>query len=157
MKRISITVLGGLLMCVFASPNVWAQATAQISGTATDATGALLPGVEITATQIETGISRTAVTNETGAYNFPNLPLGPFQVEAVLPGFQTFLRSGLVLQVNADLVIDAVMEVGQVSQTIEVTAKRCAGGNAEYCAGHDHRKRTDPRIAAQWTQRPGLD
>ena len=122
MKRISITVLGGLLMCVFASPNVWAQATAQISGTATDATGALLPGVEITATQIETGISRTAVTNETGAYNFPNLPLGPFQVEAVLPGFQTFLRSGLVLQVNADLVIDAVMEVGQVSQTIEVTA-----------------------------------
>ena len=122
MKRIAITVLGGLLMCVFASPNVWAQATAQISGTATDATGALLPGVEITATQIETGISRTAVTNETGAYNFPNLPLGPFQVEAVLPGFQTFLRSGLVLQVNADLVIDAVMEVGQVSQTIEVTA-----------------------------------
>ena len=56
MKRISIMVLGGLLMCVFASPNVWAQATAQISGTATDATGALLPGVEITATQIETGI-----------------------------------------------------------------------------------------------------
>ena len=122
MKRITITVLGGLLMCAFASPDTWAQATAQISGTATDTTGALLPGVEITATQVETGITRTAITNETGAYNLPNLPLGPTQVEAVLPGFQTFLRSGLVLQVNANIVIDAVMEVGQVTQTIEVTA-----------------------------------
>src|SRR5215471_8982713 len=81
---------------------VWAQATAQISGTVKDQSGAVLPGVEVTATQTDTGIARSAVTNETGLYVLSNLPIGPYRVEAALAGFRSFVQTGIVLQVNAN-------------------------------------------------------
>src|SRR5439155_10800549 len=93
-----------------------------ISGTVKDSSGAVLPGVEITATQTDTGISRMAVTNETGSYVLPNLPLGPYRFEATLPGFRTFVQNGIVLQVNTSPLINPVLEVGQVSEQIEVQA-----------------------------------
>ncbi len=122
MKRILNALGMGLLLTVMTSGTVWAQATAQISGTITDPTGALIPGVEVTATQTDTGVSRTVVTNETGSYILPALPLGPYQLEATLPGFQTFSQTGIVLQVGASPVIPVVLQVGQVTQTIEVEA-----------------------------------
>src|SRR5262245_42616660 len=64
---------------------VWAQATDQISGTVRDQTGAVLPGVEVSATQTDTGITRNTVTNETGLYVLPNLAIGPYRIEATLP------------------------------------------------------------------------
>jgi len=99
---------------------VWAQATAQISGTARDASAAVLPGVQVTATQTDTGISRMTVTNETGFYVLPSLPLGPYRLEAALPGFRTFAQTGIVLQVGSSPVVDVKMEVGQVAQSVEV-------------------------------------
>src|SRR5262245_38811560 len=81
---------------------LWAQDTAQISGTVTDASGAVLPGVEVTTTQTATGLARSVVTNETGAYTFANLPIGPYRLEAALPGFRTFSQTGIVLQVGAN-------------------------------------------------------
>ena len=72
MKR-TLSVLAGLFMVVVTSGDVWAQATAQISGTVRDQSGAVLPGVEVVATQTDTGIGRTTVTNETGSYVLPNL------------------------------------------------------------------------------------
>jgi len=67
MKRIWFVLVLGLVGIGLTCPNIWAQATAQISGTVHDQSGAVLPGVEVTATQTETGITRTAVTNETGS------------------------------------------------------------------------------------------
>src|SRR5205085_3742047 len=81
-----------------------------------------LPGADVTATQTETGIARTTVSNETGAYILPNLPLGPYKVEASLPGFRTFVQTGIVLQVNSNPVINVTLEVGQRSEQIEVQA-----------------------------------
>ena len=101
---------------------VWAQATAQISGVAKDQSGAVLPGVEITATQADTGAARSAVTNETGAYVFPNLPIGPYKLEASLPGFRTFVQTGIVLQVNSSPTINVTLEVGQVTEQVQVEA-----------------------------------
>src|SRR5207237_8630179 len=99
MKR---TVSGAAVVCffVFCSTTIWAQGTAQISGTAKDQSGAVLPGVEITATQTETGITRSTVSNETGSYALPNLPVGPYKLEASLPGFRTYVQTGVVLQIN---------------------------------------------------------
>src|SRR5881397_2779004 len=97
------------------SVQVWAQATAQISGTVKDQSGAVLPGVEVTATQTETGVARMTVTNETGSYVLPNLPVGPYKLEAALSGFRTFVQTGIVLQVNTSPVVSPVLEVGQVS------------------------------------------
>ena len=71
MKRVLSAVFIGLLGYVITCVDVWAQATAQISGVARDQSGAVLPGVEVTATQTGTGISRMTVTNETGTYLRP--------------------------------------------------------------------------------------
>src|SRR5436190_19553801 len=65
MKRVIVSFSVALLICVLGCPSIWAQATAQISGTVRDQSGAVLPGVEVTATQTDTGISRSAVSNET--------------------------------------------------------------------------------------------
>jgi hypothetical protein len=113
-----------MAFCALSCGIVFGQAvsTGQISGRITDRSGAVLPGVEISAKQTDTGLARTSLTNETGSYTLPNLPLGPYQLEAVLPGFRTFVQTGITLQVNANVVIDAVMEVGEVTQTIEVQA-----------------------------------
>src|SRR5262249_33748092 len=112
------------LTIVFGSVNgyVWAQATAQISGTVKDQSGAVLPGVEVTVRQTDTGATRTAVSNETGSYILSNLPIGPYRVEAALTGFRTFVQTGIVLQVNGAPVINPVLAVGQVSEQVEVEA-----------------------------------
>src|SRR5215470_9583254 len=122
MRRIILGLWTVVLICVFACNFVWAQATAQISGTVTDSSGAVLPGVEIKATQTETGITRTAITNETGIYVLPSLPLGPYRLEAALAGFRTFVQTGIVLQVNSNPVVNLALQVGQVAETVEVQA-----------------------------------
>src|SRR5437867_532010 len=118
-KNLSIALM--ISTCV-ASTNVWAQATAEISGTARDQSGAVLPGVEIRVTQTETGGIRNSVTNETGSYVLPNLPLGPYKLEASLPGFRTYAQTRSVLQVESNPVINVTLTVGQVAETIEVQA-----------------------------------
>jgi hypothetical protein len=120
MKRIACLWL--VMTLCLAVPISWAQATAQISGSVRDQSGAVLPGVEITATHTETGIQRTTVTNETGAFSLPNLAIGPYRIEASLPGFRSFVQTGIVLQVNSNPVINAVLEVGQVTEQVEVQA-----------------------------------
>ena len=122
MRRGVFTFFVGFFLLLETPITIGAQATAQISGTVKDQSGAVLPGVEVTATQTETGAARTTVTNETGSYALPNLPLGPYRLEAGLPGFRTFLQSGIILQVNSSPAINPVLEVGQVSEQVEVQA-----------------------------------
>src|SRR5437867_11470052 len=102
----------------------WAQAvsTSQISGIVKDQTGAVLPGAEVAATQTDTGAKRTALTDEAGYYSLPNLPVGPYRVEVTLPGFRAYVQTGIILQVNSNPVINAILAVGQVSETVEVEA-----------------------------------
>ena len=66
--------------------------------------------------------ARSAVTNETGYYILQNLPTGPYRVEVTLPGFRTYVQTGIVLGANANPEINPVLEVGQVSETVEVQA-----------------------------------
>jgi hypothetical protein len=122
MKYHARYLLLALLLVSISCCNIWAQATAQISGTVKDASGAVLPGADITATQSDTGVARTTVSNETGAYTLPNLPLGPYKLEIALPGFRTFVQTGIVLQVNSSPVINALLEVGQKTELVEVQA-----------------------------------
>src|SRR5438093_7756034 len=122
MNRIVMTFCGIILACALVCTNAWAQATAQISGTVKDQSGAVLPGVEITATQTDTGVTRSTVTNETGSYVLPNLPLGRYRLSAGLPGFRTYAQTGIVLQVNSSPVINPILEVGQVTEQVEVEA-----------------------------------
>src|ERR1700674_1476266 len=112
MKHILTTLFIAAWLLSVGCAGVWAQATAQISGSVRDQSGAVLPGVEGTATQGDTGVSRMTVTNETGSYVMPNLPLGPYRLEAGLPGFRTFVQTGIVLQVNSNPTLNIVLQVG---------------------------------------------
>ena len=122
MRRVLSLAAGGLFISVLCCSHVWAQASAQIAGTVRDPSGAVLPGVEVTATQTDTGIARTGVTNETGSYVLANLGIGPYRLEAALPGFRTFVQTGIVLDVNASPVINPILEIGQVTEQVEVQA-----------------------------------
>src|SRR5215469_643178 len=102
-----------LLALSFVEVTLWGQATtAQITGTTKDQTGAVLPGVEISVTQTATGAKRAAVSNETGSYVLASLPLGPYVLEASLPGFKSYMQTGLVLQVDDSPTINVVLQVG---------------------------------------------
>src|SRR5882672_1527824 len=103
--QIWLSLLAGWLSLTVSCVNVWAQSTAQISGSVTDGSGAVLPGVEVTATRTDTGLVRSVVSNETGSYAMPNLPVGPYRLEATLPGFRTYAQTGIILQVGANPVI----------------------------------------------------
>jgi len=112
------------LACIYliAGGLVFGQAVSQISGTVKDDSGAVVPGVEITVTQTETGAKRTAMTDETGFYILPNLPLGPYRLEASKEGFRGYLQTGIELQVGSNPVVLVVLGVGQVSESIQVQA-----------------------------------
>ncbi len=89
-------------------------------GNVNDAQGAAVPGVMVTATETQTGIARSAVTNQSGHYVFANLKDGIYLVQAELAGFKKFGRDGVVVQVNSTVRVDVVLEVGAMTETVEV-------------------------------------
>lgn len=100
-----------------------AQATGQINGAVTDASGALLPGVTIEATNTATGAVRTAVTGTDGIYTLPLLPPGDYTLKATLQGFRVSQRDGVRVTVTETARVAFQLEVGQLSETITVTAE----------------------------------
>jgi hypothetical protein len=91
-------------------------------GTITDSSGAVVPGAEITITEINTNIPRSATSNESGHYSFEVLNPGTYRVEARLKGFKTAVVDKVVVLVNTTQRADLQLQVGAVSETVEVTA-----------------------------------
>src|SRR5262249_153492 len=85
-----------------------------------DASGALIPGVTVTATNLSTGIVTTNVTNEAGAYNFASIQSGTYKVTAELPGFQTQTYNNVVLGVSQQVRLNFALQVGAITQLVEV-------------------------------------
>jgi len=75
----------------------------------------------VTATNEATGVGRSTATDATGNYLITQLPPGKYVMNAELPGFRRYMRSGIELQVNQRAQVDIVLQVGEVSQTVEVT------------------------------------
>ena len=103
---------------------VWAQAVAvaQLSGTVLDESGGALPGVEVTVTKTDTGMTRFVVTGEKGEYVFTNLPVGPYKLTSKLSGFSNFEQTGIVLAVGDTRSVNVTMKVGGLSETVRVEA-----------------------------------
>ncbi|MBI3264501.1 MAG: carboxypeptidase regulatory-like domain-containing protein, partial [Acidobacteria bacterium] len=119
LRNFAFGALGLLLTC----PAAWAQlSTAQLSGRVSDESGAVLPGVTVTATHADTGFTRSDVTDGNGSYVLPNLPPGPYRLEVSLAGFRTYVQTGIVLQVAASPVINAVLSVGALAESVTVEA-----------------------------------
>ncbi len=112
-----------VFVLVVALSVAWAEAqtVASISGRVTDSTGAVLPGTEVELENLDTGATRVVVTNDQGAYRGRNLPLGNYRVSASLPGFQTVVRSGVVLTVGRQAVVNVELPVGEISEQVQVT------------------------------------
>jgi hypothetical protein len=98
-------------------------ANGNIEGVVRDTTGAALPGVTVTVTNMDTGAQRTALTNEDGAYRAVLLPLGRYKVTAELQGFKTFEQQGVSLSAGQTALINVELGVGSVSETVTVTSE----------------------------------
>src|SRR5215475_11934502 len=99
---------------------VAAQTFGEISGLVTDASGSIVVHATLTVTNPLTGYVRNTTSNAAGNYSFPSLPPGLYDVRAEMQGFQTEIRSGIELQVQQTARIDFGLNVGSVSQTVEV-------------------------------------
>ena len=96
--------------------------TQTIEGLVSDATGAAIPGATVTMTNVDTGITTTVTTNETGNYRFSYVPVGNYTVRCELDGFKTQSMSGVRVATTAQVRTDFTMEVGDITETIEVAA-----------------------------------
>ena len=112
------TVLLALLAFSFVSAG--AQVSANLSGRVTDPSGAAVPSASVTATDIDTGTSRTTLTNQSGQYELFELPIGHYEVHARKDGFAERIRTGISLVVGQDATADLTLQVGQVQQQVTV-------------------------------------
>ncbi len=127
MKRVTraLLVLAPLVLIssVLTATPAWAQlSTAELNGRVTDSSGAVLPGVTVTATQTATGLSRSVVSDGDGNYLISNLPTGPYRLEVSLQGFKSYVQTGLVLTVGATPTVNASLELGSLEETVTVEA-----------------------------------
>src|SRR5512140_3490130 len=98
-----------------------AQNTGIISGKVTDPTGLVVPGVKITVTQTDTHVDALSETNADGLFRVPSLRPGPYRVSAVASGFKKNTRDGLILRIGDNLNVELALEVGAVTETVEVS------------------------------------
>src|SRR5688500_16364777 len=124
MRRVLRNLFHGAVVVLLASAIVHGQAgsTAQVTGTVRDQSGGVLPGVDVTVIQTDTGFTRSAVTDENGNYTLTNLPIGPYRLQASLSGFRAYQQTGIVLQVGSNPVIPVAMALGELSETVSVEA-----------------------------------
>ncbi len=132
MRRLAL--VASITILLLAPSLAYAQRTnASIRGTVRDATQGVLPGVTITATNEDTGLVRSVVTNESGVYSAADLPIGRYKVEAELPSFKKASRTGVVLRVADEFSIDFELAAGNVADTVNVVASatpvRVLGGD----------------------------
>jgi len=112
-----------LLVLTFLSGLAFGQSNVgEISGQVTDATGAAVPGCSVTATNIQTGLKRTLITQENGLFVFAALPEGKHNVVAEKQGFRTSEQAGVVLDAATRRNIDFRMELGAISESVSVSA-----------------------------------
>lgn len=114
-----------LLVCALTLSSVPAFAqrfSASLRGTVVDPSGAIVPGVTVTVVNEDTGLTRSTVTNDSGLYALSELPVGRYRVEAELSGFKTGSRTGIILRVADDYVVDFELEAGSITETVTIEA-----------------------------------
>ena len=124
--RLTARCLAALLfISALASAPAMAQTvTGEIRGTVRDSSGGVLPGVTVTVTQTQTGLTRSEVTGDTGSYVFPSLPIGGYVVAAELQGFRKAEKTGFELRPDGRVTADFTMSIGALTETVTVEASR---------------------------------
>src|SRR5712672_2953709 len=117
-KALVVCVLAGLI----ATSGNSQQITASIRGTVVDASGAVVSSAAVTATQAETGFTRTVTSDGQGDFIVIELPVGHYRVEAAAKGFQKFVQEGVTLDVNQTATVTMRLAVGTTTEKVEVHA-----------------------------------
>jgi hypothetical protein len=113
-----------LFLSFFILPQARGQvAGATLSGTVTDSSGAVIAGAQVSIRDVNTGVTRTVTSSASGFYTAPNLQPATYEIITTAPGFATSVRSGLMLTVGAQQVSNITMQVGEVTQKVEVTTE----------------------------------
>lgn len=94
-----------------------------VTGTVSDVSGAVIPGVQLSIKDVATAVTRTVISDAAGLYTAPNLLPGTYEITATAPGFATQVRSGITLTVGAQLELNFTMQVGQATQRVQVTGE----------------------------------
>jgi hypothetical protein len=123
--RSAVATVVALGCFIAASPIAHAQVTsATILGTVTDPSGASVANATVTAVNVSTSISYSAKTNSSGEYLIPSVPIaGSYTVKVDAPGFQGFVRTGIMLQVNQNARVDAGLKIGAANETVQVSGE----------------------------------
>jgi len=116
--RLGLCLAAAIL--IFVANDSWAGVGGSISGTVKDSSGAVVPRANVTATNADTGIQQTTTTDDKGFYSFPDLPIGHYDLEIASTSFRPYRRTGIVIDANSALTIDAVLVVGKRSEAITV-------------------------------------
>jgi hypothetical protein len=111
----------GLLIAQFSPPALAQEVSAGITGRITDASGAAIPGASVTARHVSQGVDWTTQTNMEGIYAFPRVPVGTYELKVEMQGFKTARRPDVVLELNQRARVDIQMEVGGITETVEVS------------------------------------
>jgi hypothetical protein len=123
LARRALPACFAVLGIVFCSHTLRGQATTSLRGTITDSTNAVIPEAAVTLTSKETGITRNAITNAGGEYQFSQVPPGEYTVTAERPGFAVAVENGVKLQVNSPATLDIRLEIGKTSETVAISAE----------------------------------
>lgn len=123
MSRTRAAAIFCLALAVLGTGGLNAQVTGEIEGAVADDSGGALPGVTVTATNEETGRSRTAISNAEGFYDLKAIASGTYTVSASLDGFQTTLKPGIKVFTGQVVTVDLSLQVGQVTESITVTGE----------------------------------
>ena len=110
-----------LALFSFLAPVIRAGVGGSISGSVKDATGAAIPRAAVAATNTSTGVRQTTSSDDRGSYSFLSLPIGSYDIEVTSPGFKPYRRTGVVIDANSALIVDASLEVGENNETVTVS------------------------------------
>src|SRR5262245_11338958 len=124
LPRLALAFIAAIGLCAIPVPASAQAVTGTLLGNVTDASGGTVPGVSVTATDVATGVGRTTVSNEAGAYIFPSLVNGKYTVVAELQGFKKVVHENIKVDVNTTIRVDVVLEVGAVSEAVTVSAEK---------------------------------
>jgi hypothetical protein len=121
LKTHALRLILSLALIPFLIMGAWAGTGGSISGTVKDSSGAVVPKAAVTATDTNTGIRQTTTTDSKGFYSFPSLPVGLYDLEFNGGGFRPYRRTGIVIDTDSDLIVDAALEVGGRTDVVTVT------------------------------------
>lgn len=140
-----------VLILVFSVTAALGQtASARINGRVSDGTGAVIPGVAVKVTNVDTNIAQTATSTETGDFTILYLPPGRYQLQATAQGFRTYKQSDFPLALDQGLRLDIKLEVGATTESVTVFRGRRVIGRCRWRFASNSKQKAVQGVSVSW-------